>query len=117
GLRRRRVPNGLAVGVVVLGVVAVVVGVSAFVGSSLTAFVEALPGYQARLDARTVGVLDWFQRRGVPMPDRESFLDTIEPGYAFGLVATLLNQVRALLTNGVLVLLTVVFILLEVGSF
>src|SRR5690606_3053272 len=52
-LRRRRFPNGLAVMVVVLGVVAGVGGVGAFVGSSLAAFVQALPTYEAGLAAQT----------------------------------------------------------------
>lgn len=116
-LRRRRFPNGLAVTVVVLGVVAGVGGVGAFVGSSLTAFVQALPTYEAGLAAQTASALDWLQRHGLPVPNREGLLDAVDPGAALGLAAVLLNEVGALLTNGVLVMLAVVFILLEVGSF
>src|SRR5690606_25965574 len=116
-LRRRRFPNGLAVTVVVLGVVAGVGGVGAFVGSSLTAFVQALPTYEAGLAAQTASALDWLQRHGLPVSNREGLLDAVDPGAALGLAAVLLNEVGALLTNGVLVMLAVVFILLEVGSF
>jgi predicted PurR-regulated permease PerM len=116
-LRRRRVPNWLAVTVVVLGMLAVVVGLGTVVGSSLTGFVEALPGYQARLEGRTAGMFDWLQQRGLAVPNRDGLLDAVEPGAALSLVAVLLNEVGALLTNGVLVLLAVVFALLEVGSF
>ncbi|MDX1420599.1 MAG: AI-2E family transporter [Rubricoccaceae bacterium] len=116
-LRRRRVPNGLAVTVVVLGMAGIVSAIGVIVGSSLTAFVQALPGYEAGLIARTEGVLDWLQRHGVDVPNREGLLDAVDPGAALGFAAILLNEVGALLTNGVLILLTVVFVLLEVGSF
>jgi predicted PurR-regulated permease PerM len=62
-------------------------------------------------------MLDWFQRRGFNVPNRDGLLDAVDPGAALGFAAVLLNEVGALLTNGVLILLTVVFILLEVGSF
>ena len=117
GLRRLRVPNGLAVALVVLGVMAGATGVGAFVGSSLTAFVQALPGYQAGLEARTTAMLDWFTRHGLRVPDRTGLLGAVDPGAAFGFAAAFLNQLSVALTNGLLVLLAVVFILLEVGSF
>jgi AI-2 transport protein TqsA len=116
-LRRLRVPNGLAVAIVVLGVVAVVSGVGAFVGSSLTGFVQALPGYQARLEARTTAMFDWLAGHGLRVPDRAGLLESLDPGAAFGLATALLNELSLALTNVVLVLLAVVFILLEVGSF
>lgn len=116
-LRRWRVPTVLAVLAVVLGLLLVVTGVGVFVASSLTDFVQTLPVYEARLERLTAEALDWLAARGVDVPDRTALLDTINPGTALGLAATLLNGLGEILTNGVLILITVVFILLETSSF
>lgn len=117
GLRRLRLPNALAVTVVMLGVVAVVSALGAFVGSSLTSFVQALPGYEARLSARMTGLFDWLGRHGLAVPDRSGLLEAVDPGAALGLAAALLGEVGVLLVDGTLALVAVVFILLEAGSF
>ncbi|NNF57902.1 MAG: AI-2E family transporter [Rhodothermaceae bacterium] len=116
-LRALRVPTGLAVAFVVLGLVLVVAGVAALVGTSLTAFVQQIPVYQVGLERQATAVLDWLAQQGVEVPDRTALLDTINPGTALSLVATLLNGVGDLLTNGLLILLTIVFILLEASTF
>lgn len=116
-LRRMRVPKVLAVTIVVVGLVAIVSGVAAFVGSSLTNFVQTLPIYQARLEAQVIEAMDWFAARGFEVPDRSQLQDTVDPGAALGLVATLLNGVGDTLTNGLLILITVIFILMEASSF
>lgn len=116
-LRRRRVPNGLAVTLVMLGVVAVTGALGTFVGSSLTGFVQALPGYEARLSERTSGLLDWLAQRGLRAPDRDGFLDVLDPGVALGFAAEVLGEVGVFLVDGTLALVAVVFILLELGSF
>lgn len=116
-LRSWRVPKVLAVVLVMIGVVGVVSAIAVFVGSSLTAFVQAMPVYQARLGARLGDVLTWFAVRGFQVPDSTQLAGIIDPGAALGLVATLLNGVGDTLTNGLLILLTVVFILLEASSF
>jgi predicted PurR-regulated permease PerM len=117
GALRRRVPNWLAVTVVMLGVVAVVTALGAVVGTSLTGFVAALPAYQARLAERTAGMLDWLRGRGLAVPDQGGLLDAVDPGAALGLAAAFLGEVGILLVDGTLALVAVVFILLEVGTF
>ena len=116
-LRSWRVPKVLAVVTIMMGVVAVVSAIAAFVGSSLTSFVQTLPVYQARLGVQVADLLAWFADRGFEVPDSAQLQDTIDPSAALGLVATLLNGVGDTLANGLLILLTVVFILLEASSF
>lgn len=117
GLRRRRVPNALAVLVAVLVVVVVVAGVGVFVGTSVTDFIFQLPTYEERLRTEASGLLAWLAEYGMVVPDEGAILDRIDPGAALGLAATLLNGVQDVLTNGLLILITVVFILLEVSTF
>ena len=62
-------------------------------------------------------MLAWLAARGFEVPDSAGLQDAIDPGAALGLVATLLNGVGDTLANGLLILLTVMFILLEASSF
>ena len=116
-LRKWGLPKALSVTIVVIGVVAIVSAVGAFVGSSLTSFVQTLPDYQAGLEAQVISAMDWLERRGFEVPDRSQLQNTIDPGAALGLAATLLNGVGDTLANGLLILIAVVFILLEASSF
>lgn len=116
-LRQWRFPRVVAVTVVVLGVVAIVSAVATFVGTSLTGFVQTIPVYQAGLEEQVVAAMDWLETKGFEVPDRTQLQDIIDPGAALGLVATLLNGVGDTLANGLLILITVVFILMEASSF
>ena len=42
--------------------------------------------------------------------------DMIDPGFAMGLVAGLLNSLREVLTNTFLIVFTMIFMLLEAGT-
>jgi AI-2 transport protein TqsA len=116
-LRRLGVPAGLAVVIVVLGLAALLVGIGAFLGASLTDLAQALPDYAGIFEARLADLVAALERRGVDVPDRSRLIDLADPATAFGFLATLLGEVGALLTESVLLLLTVAFILLEAAGF
>jgi AI-2 transport protein TqsA len=113
-LRRFRVPTPLAVAVVVLGIMAIGLLLTIFVGEALTEFARGLPRYQAVLAQRLTEVLAQAERWGLRIPEDQA---PIDPGIAFNWVAILFASVRALLTSGLLILLTIVFILLEAAGF
>jgi AI-2 transport protein TqsA len=115
-LRRRGLPDGLAVLVVVLGLVVLVAGVGALAGTSFDNFSQALPDFQARLKERVAHLFDWLERLGMSDPGGAlvSYLDLQS---AMRFAAGLLKGLGGVLTDGALVLLTVVFILLEAAGF
>lgn len=113
-LRRNRVPTPLAVAVVVLGIMAIGLAMTVFVGEALTDFARGLPRYQAVLQERLAEMLLVAERWGMRIPEDQT---PIDPGIAFNWVAILFASVRALLTSGLLILLTIVFILLEAAGF
>ena len=96
----------------------VILGVlGSILGTSIGEFTAALPTYQERLNAlvQSTGrlifeLLD--DDRPVPR-----FSELIDPGFAMGFAATILNALRDVLTNTFLILFTMVFILLEASSF
>ncbi len=116
-MQRRRVPAVLAVLLIVVTMVLLLSGIAAILGSSIADFTAALPGYQARLNVITAQALE-FAARFIDDGDAiENLGDLIDPGWAMGLAANLLNGLREVLTNAFLILFTMVFILLEASGF
>ena len=112
----RRVPSTLAALLVVTLMMFIIAVTGMVLGSSMADFTAALPTYQARLDSMVQAGLAFFARF-VDDPDSvRSLGDLVDPGWAMGLAATILNGLRDVLTNTFLILFTMVFILLEASS-
>ncbi len=115
-LQRRRVPAVLAVFIVVLITLGFVVLVGTLVGQSITDFTKDMPLYQGKIKAQTAVVLAWLAGLGIDTRSL-ALTEVFDPGAAMKLAATVLNGLGSVLTNGFLILMTVVFILLEAASF
>lgn len=115
-LERKRVPAVAAVLLVVAVMIAILLGVGAIVGASITGFSDELPGYQARIQADIADLHALLASRGIRGVDRV-LLGYLNPGSVMNLTARLLAGVGAALSNILLVLLTVAFILFEASSF
>jgi predicted PurR-regulated permease PerM len=85
-------------------------------GTSVAEFTAALPTYQARLDVIIDGVFDFIVRNFKLDESVESISDMIDPGWAMGLVAGILNGLRSVFTNTFLIIFTMIFILLEAST-
>ena len=116
-LQAHRVPTMLAALLIVLTIMAAITVVGVVVGRSLAAFTAALPGYQQQLQGLIDGVVSFVVQYTDSDQSVERVGDLINPGWAMGLAATLLNAVRDIMTNTLLIVFTVIFILLEASSF
>lgn len=115
-LQQRRVPSFLAALIIVFSMMFLLAIVGAILGSSIGDFTAALPGYQERLDAIKDGVIDFAIRHFNFDKSMENVGDMIDPGWAMGLVASILNSLKDVLTNAFLIIFTMIFMLLEVSS-
>ena len=116
-LQQNRVPTVLAALLIVLTMLAVITVTGIVVGRSLALFTAALPGYQEQLQGlidRTLAFIAQYTDDDQPI---ESLGDLINPGFAMGLAATILNAVRDVLTNTLLIFFVMIFILLEASGF
>ena len=115
-LQQRKVPSIAAVLLIVTAMMLVLAVVGGVVGTSIADFTAALPTYQARLDSIVQGILNFIAGF---LDDDQSLTDVgalIDPGWAMGQAANILNALRDVLTNTFLILFTMVFILLEASS-
>jgi AI-2 transport protein TqsA len=109
-------PRGLAMLVVVAAIVAIGVGITGLVGSSLTRFSSSLPEYTQRLNAYSQTVENWLAQHGVLFNANE-LRTLIDASKVMQLAGDVFNSFGAVLTNAFLIFVTVVFILFETASF
>jgi predicted PurR-regulated permease PerM len=114
-LQRRRVPTLLAVLLVISSMVLVLLLAAGIVGASLASFSAQLPDYQERLGAQVTALQAWLSAQGVRGLEK-ALVGVFNPGALMGWTATLLTELGSALSNIVLVLLTIAFILLEVDT-
>jgi predicted PurR-regulated permease PerM len=112
-LDRRRVPTAVSLLVAVAIVLAAILGVAGFFGGSVNAFVAAMPRYQERLDAVLSGASGWLQAQGVPF-SWQGLRQVVNPTAVMGAVSGTLSGLAGVVSDTLLVILTMVFMLLEV---
>jgi len=115
-LQEHRVPSIIAALLIVTMLMAILLVLGAILGTSIADFTAALPTYQARLDALNDQLFDFAVKHLNVDESAESMIDMIDPGFAMGLVAGILNGLRDVLTNTFLIIFTMIFILLEAST-
>ena len=114
--QKKGVPSIIAALIIVIVIMLILAVVGTILGSSIADFTAALPGYQARLDVIVDRVLDFFVKHLNADASMQNLGDMIDPGWAMGLVASILNSLKGVLTNTFLIIFTTIFILLEASS-
>lgn len=115
-LRKIGLPRWLAVSIVVLGLLGIGTGVGTLIGSSIFDFTRGLPLYQRRLETQIQALLSWVRSLGFDVSG-DFVLSYFELGRILDLVGIILTALRGVLTNTVLILITIIFILIEVSGF
>ena len=115
-MQRNRIPSILAALIIVSVIMLLLTIVGAVVGTSIADFTAALPAYQERLDIIVQGFINLVAKAFNREDALESVGDMIDPGWAMGLAATLLNSLKDVLTNIFLIIFTMIFILLEAST-
>jgi len=115
-LERKRIPSVVAVLLVVSGMITILVIVGVVVSTSVNSFYAELPVYQARLQEQVSAFDTFWATKGVRGTDK-ILLGYVKPGAVMSMTASLLSGLGATLSNIVLILVTVTFILIEASSF
>lgn len=108
-----RVPRVMAVSILVLIIVMAMVLLLAYLGTSLNELARTLPQYRSSLVIPLKNLEPWLVRLGIGVSVDE-LVKYIDPNAAMTLVTNLLAQLSNAMSSIFLLLLTVVFMLLEV---
>jgi predicted PurR-regulated permease PerM len=115
-MQKKHVPAVLAALTIVTVIMLILAVLGAIVGTSIAEFTAALPTYQERLDVIVAGFVEFIARIFGSADALQSLGDMIDPGWAMGLAATILNSLKDVLTNIFLIIFTMIFILLEAST-
>jgi len=114
-LQRKGVPKWLSLLIVIFGIVLIAWLILALVSSSIISFTNDLPEYEAKLKTMTLAVESQMKALGMKSPGLK-ITELFNPGSVMKLVAAGLNNLRKVLTNGFLILMTVIFMLIEASG-
>jgi len=114
-LQRKGVPKVIALILILAGILIVGLLFGALLGPPLNDFLSSLPGYQERLSTHIGTLVGWLRGKGVNIP-AEEVPQVFHPGWVMSLAGGIFSALSSVLTNGLLILLTVVFILLEAAD-
>jgi predicted PurR-regulated permease PerM len=115
-MKRYRIPTGMAIILIVVMMVIVGVFIGAVVGSSITSFTADLPQYQVRLVQLSLNLQEWLAGMGIAI-DPELWREVVNPSAALTIAGNTLTSFGNIMTDGFLILLTVMFILAEEVNF
>ena len=108
-----RIPRVFAVSLLIVIIVMLMVLLLAYLGTSLNELARTLPQYRSSLVIPLKNLEPWLQRAGIGVSVDE-LVKYIDPNAAMTLVTNLLTQLSNAMSSIFLLLLTVVFMLLEV---
>ena len=109
------VPGGLAIVIVIVGMILVLLGATMVLTTSIEDFSTSLPEYQAGLQKSVANITPALARIGITMPDNE-IRNLINPSLAMSLANSLLTSITQLLSNAALIAMFVILMLLEASD-
>jgi len=115
-LTSHRVPQMLAVMVILVGFLLFGTLLATFVGRTINAFYQDMPLYEDKLQVLVDQSVAWLQVKGIDVSD-DVLREYVNPGAVMKMVANVFNSLGGVLANTILILFTVIFILLEAAGF
>jgi len=115
-LQKHGLGAGLSLVIVIVIVLAAGFLLAVLIGSSIDDFSRSLPEYQQRITAQTTQLFNWLASYGVEIPASLG-RDIFDPNAVMRLLSSTFRNLGSVLANSFLIFITVIFILLEAGSF
>ena len=115
-LARKKVPHGLSVIIVLVGVNAILITIGQLIGRSIAKFSSAAPKYAARLNEIATETIQSLNDRGLDI-STDQLGSIFEMGKVMNVTAVLLGDLGAIMGNTMIVMFIVVFILMELNGF
>ncbi len=114
-LRKKKVPNGLAISIVFIGIVAIFWGFGEIIGSSLSSFSEESAQYEDNLKDIGDSVFKFLDKKGLNI-STEELSKSINPSKVMSFTSNLLGQLGNVMGNAMTIFFLALFLLLEIDS-
>jgi len=114
-LQKLKVPRSLAILTVILAIVVFGFILAGMVGQSMNEFSQNVPKYRAQLAEQFSWLINQLDALNVKI-DKQQLLSYLDPGMAMNMATNVLTSLGGVLTNFLLILLIVLFMLFEAHS-
>lgn len=111
-LKHRNIPSAIAILMIVVLIMLVGLLLTALIGSSVENFRQDIPLYTEKLSALSVSMQSWLSQRGIDI-DPQQWQESFDPSVVMSFAGSTLASFGSVMTNAVMILLTVIFILTE----
>jgi AI-2 transport protein TqsA len=115
GLEGRGVSKGIALFLIISGVVLGGLGLVTLLGTSIQDFSKDMPEVEAKLQEHMRIGITWLQQKGIDTSGLESY-SVVDAGAIMRYTASVLNGLSGALANGFMILMIVIFMLMEASS-
>jgi predicted PurR-regulated permease PerM len=112
----KKVPAAIAVSIILSLLLSIGLLILVFVGASINEFSREMPFYQEQLKLQLASTLQTLALYGLEFTEKD-ISDLLNPSIAISMATNALGRLGAILTNSLLISLTIIFILLEASSF
>ena len=116
-LQRKGIPQSLSLLIVILGIIFIALLMATLIGTSVNDFSNNLPNYEKNLRGKTALILTWLDNWGIKIPDQQQFLDSFDLKEPLRWIGSILSAFGVVISQTFLIILTVVFLLLELSVF
>lgn len=115
-MKKRKVPSGVAILIVLLGIVGIFIGFADIIGNSVSSFSEDAHIYEQRVEQIWMSVIHFFNERGIEI-STDRLTEIIAPGKVMGYTAGALSQLGGVMGNTFTIFFLMLFLLMELDSF
>ena len=115
-LQKKKVPQGLAITMVFVGIITVFIGFGELISTSLSSFSEDAPKYEENLNEMGKSVLIFAEDFGIKI-SADEMTSLFDPSKVMGITAGFLGQLGGFMGNAFTIFFLVLFLLMEVDSF
>ena len=114
-LQTKGIPKVIALIMIILAFLLFIFLIGLLIGTSINDFSVRLPAYEQKLQSQTQDLILWLKEKQFVESDFQ-ITSQFNPGAILQFAGDVFNQLSNLFTNGFLILLTVIFVLLEEAS-
>ena len=115
-LQKKKVPQGLAITIVFIVIIAVFIGFGDLIGTSLSSFSEDAPKYEQNLREMGKTIFQFADNKGIKISTDE-MKKLFDPSKVMGITAGFLGQLGGFMGNAFTIFFLVLFLLMELDSF
>ena len=115
-LERKKVSHGLAIFIVLLGVLLIFLVIGQLIGGSIAQFTKDAPQYATRLNDITASIFQTLNEMGFSV-STEQLKATFDVGKVMNFTAGMLGELGGILGNIALIIFIVIFLLMELDVF